>query len=47
MELNLQLFVLTSTDSEKFPDPTLVKAATWIEYNVANSNPERTAVFSE
>ena len=47
MKFNLHLFVLTSIDSEKFPEPTLVKAATRIEYNVANSNPERTAVFSE
>ena len=31
MELYLHIFVLASIDSEKFPEPTLVKAATRIE----------------
>ena len=47
MELYSHIFVLTSIDSEKFPEPAFVKAATRIEYNVSNSNPERTAIFSE
>ena len=47
MEFYLHIFVLTSIGSEKFPEPAFVKAATRIEYNVSNSNPERTAIFLE
>ena len=47
MGLYSHIFVLTSIASEKFPEPAFVKAATRIEYNVSNSNPERTAIFLE